>query len=285
MRVVHHIHCPDIGPICELRDEPGQQHDQTFYVSELRALLEYQLRPWLSAEAQLPFRVSATRITYLRADGTPFVPDYEDIHHRNETLLGPGDPWLSLRLSTPLWADFLGLLRVGLTVPIGRTEENPFALGAAGRSHQHVQFGTGTVNPLLGFELNGALGPVRTALHGNLQASLYENRYGYLAGTRATVGLEGSLRVWGPLQLGLAFDVFHEEPERWDGVIQQDGNLGRTDYLIGLSAAYPLGDYVLTGSVKVPVYQRIITSGPEGGQLSYPAVVGFGLRRAFTLAP
>ena len=27
VRVVHAIHCPEIGPICEVRPEPGQQHD------------------------------------------------------------------------------------------------------------------------------------------------------------------------------------------------------------------------------------------------------------------
>ena len=36
-----------------------------------------------------------------------FEPDYENIHHRNETLFGPGDPWLLGRAT-----GMLGRLRI-----------------------------------------------------------------------------------------------------------------------------------------------------------------------------
>ena len=38
--------------------------------------------------------------------------------------------------------------RFGTTIPIGRTEENPWKLGDAGIEHLHIQFGTGTFNPI-----------------------------------------------------------------------------------------------------------------------------------------
>jgi hypothetical protein len=78
--------------------------------------------------------------------------------------------------------------------------------------------------------------------------------------------------------------MLHEEPERWDGVIQQDGNLGRTDVLVGATIRHPLADYVLTASAKVPVFQHLVVVGPEAGQLSYPAIINLGIYRTFDIA-
>lgn len=170
VRVVHPSRCPDIGPICDVRDEPPQQHDQLFYVSEPPPVLE------------------------------------------------------------------------------------------------PVQFGTGTFNPLLGLDVARALGPVAVRGYSQAQLSLYENRHGYRAGTRILGGAELSGRVWRDLQISGDVDVFNEAPERWDGLIQQDGNLGRTDVLLGASLAYPVGGFNLNVGVKVPVYQHVIRSADhEGG--------------------
>lgn len=283
MNVVHPSHCPEIGPICQQRDEPPQLHDQVFYVTELRPVAELQVLDWLSFEAQLPLRLSATTIVYRRLDGAPFVPDYEDIHHRNETLLGPADPWLSVR------GHLVGLdprltAQLGVTLPLGRTEPNPFALGAQGLPHQHVQFGTGTFNPILGLEALRTAGPIHLRAHAVALLPLLENRHGYRAGARIVGGLEGafSLDRW---RLTAGVHVFHEEPERWDGAILQDGNLGRTDLLLGAAAAYPLGEYLVGASLQVPVYQRLVQAGHEAGQLTYPAIVGISVQRVFDLLP
>ncbi len=146
-----------------------------------------------------------------------------------------------------------------------------------------MQFGTGTVNPLLGLDVVHSFGAVDARLYGQLQLSLAENRYGYRAGTRGLAGVEVGTRVVGALHLSGAFDVFHEQPERWDGVIQQDGNLGRTDLLVGVTAAYPVSGFLLTAGVRVPVYQRLIQNEDEAGQLTYPGIVNLGLQRTFDL--
>jgi hypothetical protein len=282
--VVHPTECPELGPICAVRDEPPQLHDQVFYVTELRPVLEYQLLEALGAELQLPLRLSATTVVYRRLDGTLFEPDYENIHHRNEVLTGVGDPWVTARLShrvADLQLQVSG--RAGLTLPLGRTEPDPFELGELGLPHQHVQFGTGTVTPLLGLELERAFGPLAVRAHGLAQLSLYDNRYGYRAGTRFTGGIEVGGVLGGALHAGATAEVFHEQPERWDGAIHQDGNLGRTDVLAGATLAYPLGGFVLSASVKVPVFQHVVQAGPEAGQLSYPAIATLGVQRAFDL--
>lgn len=282
VNVVHEAHCPDIGPVCAERDEPPQIHDQQFWIAELRLLGEYALTDWLAVELQLPVRLSATSIVYRRLDGTAFVPEQPDIHHRDETLAGVGDPWLSAR-GRMAAGGFLFSGQLGLTLPLGRTENNPFALGRAGLAHQHTQFGTGTVDPLLGLEASRAFGPLTGRLFGLAQLSLYENAKGFQAGSRFTGGLGLDWRVLAPLQLGLTGEVMTELPERWDGRVEQDGNLGRTDVLLGAVVRWALGPTTLLLSARTPVYQHFIVATEEGGQLRYPAIVLLSVQHA--LAP
>jgi hypothetical protein len=272
VNVVHEARCPDIGPICAQRDEPPQVHDQRFWIAELRLVGEYAATGWLSVELQLPVRLSATSIIYRRLDGTPFTPETPDIHHRNETLVGIGDPWLSARGRLTV-GGFLLSAQLGLTLPLGRTETNPFALGRAGLAHQHTQFGTGTFDPLVGLEASRPFDPFVGRAYGLAQLSLYENSKGFQAGSRFTGGVGLDWRVAPPLQLGATGEVMTELPERWDGRVEQDGNLGRTDVLVGLLAKWTLGATSALLSVRVPVYQHFIVEHHEGGQLRYPAIV------------
>ncbi len=278
---MHAEHCPDIGPICQQRDEPPQVHDQMFYVGELRPTFELGLGDTFSLELQAPIRLSATTVKYRRLDGTEFDPDYVNIHHRNETLAGLADPSVSVRAVWKLGGVVVGG-RLGLTLPLGKTEENPFALGRKGLEHQHLQFGSGTFNPKGGIELAYPLGRFQLRGYGQTQLTLYENAKGFRAGHRFAGGVAGDGRVVGELRGALGVDLSNEQPERWAGRIEQDGNLGRTDFLVGASLAYPLGTFMLTLGVKVPVYQHIIVSADHrGGQLSYPAIVTVGIQRIF----
>ncbi len=185
MNVVHSEHCPDIGPICDQRDEPGQLHDQNFYVGELRPIVEVAVTDTFGVEAQFPLRIIRTTVLFRRLDGTVFTPDYVNIHHRNETLVGFADPWLSGRGAWKL-GDWGLVARAGLTLPLGRTEPNPFALGRAGQPHQHIQYGTGSVNPVLGIDVAKPLGRFHVSAYAQSMLFLYENGRGYRAGNRYT---------------------------------------------------------------------------------------------------
>lgn len=277
VRLVHTSHCPEIGPICAERDEPPQLHDQTFALAELRPTLAVGLTPRLGLELQLPFKIHRTTIRYTRLDGTPFELDYPNIHHRNETLLGFGDPLLSARAGWSFGSVHVSG-RLGVSIPLGETEENPFALGEQGLEHQHIQFGTGTFDPSFGLELSAPAGPF--TLRGQLFASwtLYRNRHGFQAGDRYAAGLSAERAFAGGWRASLGVQAITELPERWDGEIQQDGNLGRTDVLVGPSVSLPWGALDLTLGVSVPVYQRLVQAGDEAAQLSYPALVTVGIR-------
>ncbi len=284
MSVIHSERCPDIGPVCQERDEPPQLHDQDFYVGELRPIFELGLTRVFGIEAQLPLRFTRTTVVFRRLSGEAFTPDYQNIHHRNEDLVGLGDPWLSGRAAWRLGATLFNA-KMGLTLPVGRIEPDPFARGRAGLPHQHVQYGTGTFNPVLGVDVLSRLGRFQWTGYGQTMLALYESRFGYQAGNRFSLGMAGEVAVVERLRLGLSADLINEQPERWSGVVQQDGNVGRTDALLGGQMGYRFDALTILFSVKAPVWQHFIqvndAHSDEPTQLRYPAVVSLSLQRTF----
>jgi hypothetical protein len=279
MHVVHLEACPDIGPICAQRDEPDQLHDQQFYVAELRPVIEVGLSKTLGVELQLPFRVVRTTILFRRLDGERFTPDYENIHHRNQTLAGFSDPWLSGRAA---WA--LGLwrftARVGLTFPVGQTRPDPFALGRAGEVHEHLQFGTGTLNPIAALDIGLPVGRFFWSAYGQTQLVFAANGHGYRAGNRYAAGLSGQVRLGEKVHVGLSTDLVNEQAERWGGVVQEDGNVGRTDALLGARVGTQVGAAALGLSLKFPVWQHFLGEADHGGapgQLTYPVLLNLSV--------
>jgi hypothetical protein len=246
---------------------------------------DYAFLDWLSLELQLPLRLAATTIVFRRLDGTPFTPEGGDIHHRDEVLVGAGDPWLNARPTLSV-GGFQLAARLGVTVPLGRTEPNPFALGRQGLTHQHVQFGTGTVNPLLGLQLSQHPGArVTPRLYGLAQLSWEENLRGYTAGSRFLGGLAVDVRVLDALSLTATGEALVELPERWDGVVEQDGNVGRVDVLVGGAAEWQVAGLTLSLSVRGPVFQYFFQEHEDGGQLRFPLLVLLGVERSFELFP
>jgi hypothetical protein len=202
------------------------------------------------------------------------------VHHRDETLAGIADPWLLGRWGRRL-GDFLLVLRAGVSLPLGRTVPNPFALGDLGLRHQHIQFGTGTFDPVVGFQLSRAIGTAQLAAYGQGQASLYENRHGFRGPARLFGGVQGTHRLFGTLTGGLGVDVLYEGAERWDGLIQQDGNLGRTEILAAAILVQTFGATSVTFNARVPVYRHIVTGDEPPGSLSSPVMVSLLVSRSF----
>ena len=121
-----------------------------------------------------------------------------NLHHRNETYSGLSDLMILVAnrrydLLRPGDAFKVGF---GVTLPTGRTEPNPYQLSAAGREHLHIQFGTGTVDPLL--ELNYRLPAGSVASVGAYvlaRIPLYENDKAYRGPRELTSGLDVGYRV------------------------------------------------------------------------------------------
>jgi len=222
----------------------------------------------------VPFRVFHTSIRYLDPSGQPVAIEDPFIHHHDETLSGLGDPWLLGRAAKILDGFTLGV-RLGVAVPLGRTEPDPFMLGDLGVAHEHSQFGSGTFEPLVGVDAARVIAGVRVDAFALSVQSLYANGHGYQAGDRYAAGI-GAASALGTKQFRFraTFEGQHETAETWHGVTHTDeGNTGRTDLLGGLEATWRVtDDWHLGASAKLPVYTHV-----QGGQLDGSLFVGISI--------
>lgn len=256
-------------------------HDLNLFFSELRLHAEYGITRWLSVDLLWSLRI--VHVDFKLEDAAtrmPITPPFgPDIHHRTETLVGLSDPWLSFR-AAQLLGPWAFVFRAGITFPVGDTVPNPFALGREGKSHEHIQFGSGTFDPLVGVEVRRQI--QRFSLGGWMLAktSLYQNSYGYQAGSQLLAGINLASGLWTKdwwFMLGTL--VYNEQPERWSGVTETEGNLGRTDLLLETSISWRFHDkWSATLAAKFPVYSHAV-----GAQLNTPAIAEIGLSRSFDL--
>ena len=250
-------------------------HVQDLTLSEASVGATVGVARHLGIEALVPFRHVISRVKFLDADRRPLERPEGDIHHRNETLAGIADPWLMLHYGAPRGAWSLSA-RAGVTFPLGRTEPDPFALGDLGLPHQHIQFGTGTWDPILGLAAGRRFGAVGVTFSGLARLIVAENEHGYQAGHRFYGEAIASRRLSGPWSGNLGLVAAREEPERWGGRVRtEEGNIGRTDLLLAAGIAHDVsGVGTFFVAVKVPLLTRT-----KGAQVDYPIIFSVGWGR------
>lgn len=238
----HLAECPDLGPECEDVVPPTPYfHRVELIASDVNLDLSYGVASWFAAEVRLTLRIVDTTPTYREQDGAPkLVPD--DIHHHDRTIVGPGDPWVVARFGGVL-GKLLAAGRIGVSLPFGSTEPDPYRLASRGQWHEHTQLGTGTVMPIVGLGLSYDTGPVEVAASAIGFFSLYENQHGFRAPARYFGGLRGSVPLLGGKLTPFAtVDFAHETNEIWNGRLGLEGNTQRTDLLVGAGLSWELVD-------------------------------------------
>lgn len=278
--VVHEAGCRDLASCDEVPIQPTYLHDQSLYPVELRASLEYGASALLGVELQIPFRAVITTIEYTTPAGDAYVPLDRDVHHRDETVAGLADPWLLLRIGRVFDGVWLAA-RPGLTLPLGRTEEDPFRLGDRGQSHQHIQLGTGTFDPVLVLEASRAFGRAQVQLFVQGVLPLYENGHGYRAPWRVHGGGAIAMNLIGAFGGKLGIEAMHEGAEQWQGVVRQEGSLGRSELLglLGLTQAF--GDSQVSLDVRLTLARHIVAGSESPGKLSSPAALALRFDHVF----
>ena len=205
----------------------------------------------------------------------------QNIHHRDEAYRGFSD--VSLLFSHRR----LGILRdgdhfvasLGTSIPIGKTEDDPFKLGGAGLEHLHIQFGTGTFNPLAevhyGTPLFGDF-TVSASIRG--QFPFYENSKIYRGAVEVTSTAEVKYRLFDWLAFHTTYLGFYQSYAHWDG--EQDINSG-----LVLNAGL-FGATVNTGygvpvrlSVMLPFHRRTLSD--EGDAFELGPTVSLTMSRSF----
>ncbi|MFN0129976.1 MAG: hypothetical protein ACKV19_25205 [Verrucomicrobiales bacterium] len=112
-------------------------------------------------------------------------------HHRTETYEGFSDLELSVgwRKTNLLWEGSVFRFSLGLTIPVGDTEDDPLVAGDAGLEHLHIQFGNGTFDPLIDFYYGLPLNErFAVSLFGRGRFPFYENDQGYQGSVEGTLG-------------------------------------------------------------------------------------------------
>lgn len=236
----------------------------------------YGVLPWLAVEARLVLRVVDTTPTYFEQDGTPkLVPN--DIHHHDETLVGPGDPWLVARFGGR-FGKLATAARLGVSFPLGSTAPDPYALGYEGKWHEHTQLGTGTFVPIAGLGLSYDTGLVDLSLSFLGLFSVYENEHGYRAPARYFVGARAGLPLLDRrLTPFVTVDVAHETDEIWHGAPGLEGATRRTDLLVGAGLAW---EFVPDWTLEVGARGRVLKLSTSPG-FDSPGLVQLALSTHF----
>lgn len=284
VNVVHEAGCSDLADCDEVPLQPAYVHDQDLYPVELRASVEYAMTDLLGLELQVPFRMIATTIEYTTPQGEPYEPLDDDVHHRDELVAGPADPWLLLRIGHSFGGVWLAA-RPGLTIPLGNTEEDPFALGDEGLRHQHIQLGTGTFDPVLVLEASVPMGGTQLQLYVQGVLPLYENSHGYRAPWRVSGGSAVVVKLVESLSGKLGLEAMHEAEEHWQGVARQDGSLGRSELGGLFGVAYAIDESTLSLDVRVPFVRHIVEGDESPGTLSSPLALSLRFDHVFGAEP
>lgn len=184
------------------------------------------------------------------------------LHHPRKTFHGISDLSLTVahrRFDLFAEGDSLGLA-LGVTIPTGQTERDPYERGQAGLPHVHFQFGTGTVDPLaeLTYRLPLPLDlAASTSLFGRFP--LYENRKGYRGSLELTHGLGLSYRVAEWLVVGLEHTTLWQGAAHWKG--DRDVNSGLVALSWALTAAIvpPGTGLTIALGVRLPHFQETLS--------------------------
>jgi len=249
-------------------------HRQSSFIMDTRLSADLGLTSAFAVAIEVPLRLFATTIRYEDLAGNEVTIANGDVHHRDETLFGLGDPRVGGRFGFRA-GDWTFGASIGLRLPVGRIEPNPYTEEAETRRHEHFQFGTGTVDPELGLSIDHDFGDASLGLWGFMRAALYQNRYGFQAGNRYAGGITAAtsfgLAAW---RFSATVDANGELAERWDGKPPvDDGNQGRFDLYAGLGVTVrPSAAFFASLSARVPVYTHIV-----GGQLDLPVVIGIDI--------
>jgi hypothetical protein len=234
----HVAECPDVAPECATTFIPPHKHVVSLGLTHLELHADYGLGHRAQFTVRMPYDVKAMRVRYTTLSGDPFVPPYGDIHHRTETLSGISDPSIGIDWSPHNdW-----LVGLGTTLPAGHIVPDPIVLGREGKTHEHIQFGSGTFEPRLSAQWgHGAL-----FVRAEAKVSAYENRNGYRAPTTFVWSTGRTFRA-GIISITPAIDGQYQTLGRWSGVV--DEGSGLEDAGARLQISVPFRGFILSPGV------------------------------------
>jgi hypothetical protein len=249
-----------VSPAGTRVEVPLYRHEVSLDYLRVEIGLQYTVTPEWDLIARVPWEQKAQQagIEFVEpashAERAAMQRDI-DVHHRTATLRGISDLMLLGRRRASRWT-----VSAGLTVPTGKTIEDPYLAGDRGEQHLHIQFGSGTFDPLLEASYSA---PVAERVHAGAYVSgrfpLYENSRTFRAAPDATLGMHASWSATERVRLRVEGAVFAQGYGEWNGV--RDENTGLVATSIAAGTTVDLRGYTVSADVRYPVSQRTLTEG------------------------
>lgn len=185
-----------------------------------------------------------------------------DIHHRKETYKGFSDAkfLIAHRLANLIGQRDRLDIAIGTSLPLGSTEENPLEAAEQGEKHLHIQFGTGTFNPLLELHYSAAVNDkVSLSIFTINKFPFYESKKTYRAPLETTSGIGLSYTISKRLILRGNFAQLYMSHAYWDGVEDPNSGLFALNGMLGATINLKNG-LSISPMFRYPIYQRTLTS-------------------------
>jgi len=265
-----HLETHGIAPDGSVVDVPLHRH--LVSVDFVRLDLEYDhtFRDNWDVWFRLPYEIKRrTADIELLAPATDAelaaIERNREVHHRSATLSGFGDGRALVARRLPNVARGGDVLDIafGSTLPIGETEEDPFVAGDAGVAHEHIQFGTGTFDPLLEVYYTTPLGrSLSLGAFATGRLSLYENDKTYRGPAEMSLGINTLYRLNGRMALQGGLIGFYQGYAHWDGSRDVNSGLRSLAGSLGVTLAGPGGTQVHLG-LRHPLLQETLDAAGD----------------------
>ncbi len=281
-----HVERRGLSPTGEVVDVPLHRHRVSLDFTRLELNLQYTFRANWDIWFRTPYDIKDQRadldIVESASDSQiEAIQANRDIHHRGETYTGFADLsfLMSHRKSNILSDNDSLVVALGTSIPTGQTESDPFKAGKSGRKHLHIQFGTGTFDPLAELYYSVRFPP-------NLSLNVFalgrfpfdENKKTY----RGPVELNYSVRVGHSVVDWLAFHTsylaLYQHYAYWDGIRDINSGLMMNAILLGSTVSAGKG-ITLRLDVMFPLSQRTLSD--EGDTFEKGPTVFSTISRSF----
>lgn len=198
-----------------------------------------------------------------------------DLHHPTEVFKGFAD--MRLLVSHRFFKVFLKKdmldIAFGTSLPTGRTEPNALKLVAESKKHNHIQFGTGTFDPLL--ELNYSASLIRKFAFNTYalgKISFYENKNGEYKGPAELTGGINIFYFTKRFNFRAGGIALYQGYYYWDGV--RDPNSGLISTMLSAGVQTKISNHIsLNIGTRYPLYQTTFIKNEEGPYKQGPTVM------------
>ena len=281
-----HLSSEGLSPTGQVIDVPLHRHHVALSTYRIDVGLQYLLSDQWTLQANIPYAVknqeaSIEWLDPVSSEDEKAILRSRDIHHRDETYTGLSDSdlFLGYKIRGLFRTGDVLFNRLGTTIPTGKTEENPWILGDAGIEHLHIQFGTGTFNPIANLQYSLPLyrgGTITASARGVFP--FYKNSKTYQGPIELSYTAGFTYRLFNWLSFSGNYLGFYQSSASWAG--ERDINTGMRYSMaaLGMSLA-TLEGISVSANVMFPLTQETLYD--EGDAIEFGNLVSLTTSYSF----